>query len=326
MQELVDPPVPSRRPSFLYMYLAASLLYVIFVVRTSFMVDGVRTFTLLDDAMISMRYAQHWAEGHGLVWNVGAPPIEGFTNLGWTACLALCHLLPVTASKISLVVMILGGVILVLNLHIIRRLAEQVAPENKFVPLVSVVASALCFPLVFWCLRGMEVGLLCLLVNAAALATLRLETSFSWRGVLSLGLLAGLSLTVRLDAGGQMAVLILFAVFHGIRRKETAKTGTMILIPVGFLFLLTLFRSMYFEELVPNTYYLKLTGVPLIERVLSGARMFFRFSFSHLDALVFLVAFGLLWQRSRMRSHLWLLVFLFVIPCFYSIYVGGRFC
>ncbi|MBA2320004.1 MAG: hypothetical protein H0V89_02510, partial [Deltaproteobacteria bacterium] len=36
---------------------------------------------VVDDAWISWRYAEHLAEGRGLVYNTGAPPIEGYTNL-----------------------------------------------------------------------------------------------------------------------------------------------------------------------------------------------------------------------------------------------------
>jgi len=32
-----------------------------------------------EDAFISLRYSRHWAEGHGLVFNLGEkPPVEGY--------------------------------------------------------------------------------------------------------------------------------------------------------------------------------------------------------------------------------------------------------
>ena len=38
-----------------------------------------------DDAFITFRYAKHLARGDGLTFNPGeSPPVEGFTNLGWT--------------------------------------------------------------------------------------------------------------------------------------------------------------------------------------------------------------------------------------------------
>lgn len=39
--------------------------------------------TVVDDAYISGRYAMHLALGNGLVYNVGEPPVEGYTNLLW---------------------------------------------------------------------------------------------------------------------------------------------------------------------------------------------------------------------------------------------------
>jgi arabinofuranosyltransferase len=43
---------------------------------------------LTDDAYISFRYARHLAEGHGLVFNPGLPPVEGYTNFLWVLLLA----------------------------------------------------------------------------------------------------------------------------------------------------------------------------------------------------------------------------------------------
>lgn len=44
--------------------------------------------TVVDDAYISARYAEHLAAGYGLVYNAGEAPVEGYTNLAWTVLLA----------------------------------------------------------------------------------------------------------------------------------------------------------------------------------------------------------------------------------------------
>ena len=41
-----------------------------------------------DDAFISFRYAENFAQGNGLVYNVGER-VEGFTNLSWTVLFGL---------------------------------------------------------------------------------------------------------------------------------------------------------------------------------------------------------------------------------------------
>lgn len=45
--------------------------------------------TVVDDAYISARYAEHAASGHGLVYSADGEPMEGITNLLWTLLLAL---------------------------------------------------------------------------------------------------------------------------------------------------------------------------------------------------------------------------------------------
>jgi arabinofuranosyltransferase len=34
----------------------------------------------IEDAAMLMRYAEHFAEGHGIVWNIGEPPVDGATD------------------------------------------------------------------------------------------------------------------------------------------------------------------------------------------------------------------------------------------------------
>src|ERR1700676_1047736 len=49
----------------------------IFIFKSSFIIDGIRYFSLFDDDMISMRYAANLAHGHGLVWNPGGERVLG---------------------------------------------------------------------------------------------------------------------------------------------------------------------------------------------------------------------------------------------------------
>lgn len=43
---------------------------------------------VFDDSFISFRYSRHLVEGHGLVWNVGEAPTEGYTNFLWVVLIA----------------------------------------------------------------------------------------------------------------------------------------------------------------------------------------------------------------------------------------------
>src|ERR1700690_3282856 len=98
---------------------AAAIYYLIFILRTAFRIQGVLYFTLIDDAMVSMRYAQHVAQGFGAVWNIGEKPVEGFTNPGWMLLMAFFQLFAIPASKISLAVMVVSVVVLLANAFVI---------------------------------------------------------------------------------------------------------------------------------------------------------------------------------------------------------------
>src|ERR1700675_4469479 len=79
-------------------YLAYS---VWFIIRTSFVFDGVRYFVLFDDMMIGMRFARNLVRHGQLVWNLGER-VEGFTNPLWVLYFAFLHLFNIPEAKISL--------------------------------------------------------------------------------------------------------------------------------------------------------------------------------------------------------------------------------
>src|SRR6478752_10436629 len=99
----------------------------LFIYRTSFVVGGERYFSLFDDAMISIRYGRNLAHGYGLVWNPGARPVEGYTNPAWVLYMTAIHLLPVAASKTSLVVQITAALLLAINLIFVGGMALEVS-------------------------------------------------------------------------------------------------------------------------------------------------------------------------------------------------------
>src|ERR1700736_4709706 len=69
-----------------------------FIIKTSFVFNGVRYFVLFDDMMIGMRYARNLVQHGQLVWNLGER-VEGFTNPLWVLYFAVLHLIGVPESK-----------------------------------------------------------------------------------------------------------------------------------------------------------------------------------------------------------------------------------
>lgn len=302
----------------------AFLFYIYFIYRTVFSVNGETYFTLVDDAMISLRYAKNLSNGFGLVWNIGEPPIEGFTNMGWTLYAALLHKIPISESKISLLVMITSSFFLIGNAFLSFKLVKIVVPQSRIAPLASAFITAFYFPLVFWSLRGMEVGITTFLVYLSVLLAINSSRTFSSKRSLILGVIMLLAILVRLDTAFQIT-LILWYLLYDFHKK---KTSIFRILPPLSLFLMgmigiLIFQYLYFGSVLPNTYYLKLTGVPLIERITVGVKVFVDYASRDFIAPLCLILAGLLFFRPLRGKNNYLLIALFLIQCAYSISVGG---
>lgn len=307
---------PSYRPVIILL-IAIYLLYAgIYIYKTSFVIEGQRYFVLFDDAMISMRYAKNLAAGHGLVWNPGEAPVEGYTNPLWVLWMAFFHLFPIPASKISLAIQISGALFLAGNLYSVQQIATRLT-RSWPAPLIAAALTAFYTPLNNWGLQGMEVSLLVLLLSAAVLLFLsdREAGRFTSRPYWILAF----STLVRIDMAVPYLVMLGFAVLlQGSECKRHLTWGLSLLI--AFLGAQTLFRLAYYGVPLPNTYYLKVGGLPLTLTLKRGLLVLYRFAWDMNWTLLALPFIVLAFRRER-RALLLALLFLGQIA--YSVYVGG---
>jgi hypothetical protein len=288
----------------------------LFIYRTSFVVGQERYFSLFDDAMISMRYARNLAQGYGLVWNPGGERIEGYTNPLWVLYMAAVHLLPLPASKVSLVVQITAAALLVVNLVLVRRIALRVSNGSEVVAFGGVLLTACYLPLNNWSLQGMEVSLLLPVMSGSILLALQTLRDGKFRALPHLVL--GASTLIRPDMAVSLVGLTLYLAMTdtGNRRRHLAWGLTAL---GGFTLLQTALRIWYFGDLLPNTYYLKLTGYPALLRISRGAFVFAQFVWKF-NVLLFTLPFVMLSNRGRGGK---LLLFMMGVQSAYSVYVGG---
>ena len=101
-------------------------------------------------------------------------------------------------------------------------------------------------------------------------------------------------------------------------RRKNLLWGFVIL--AAFMVLQTLFRYFYYGELLPNTYYLKMTGAPLLLRLERGVYAFFKFAWNLNPVLILLPFVYLLFRRDKATWYLFLTL---AVQVAYSIYVGG---
>ena len=155
------------------------------------------------------------------------------------------------------------------NALVVRAITREVTAA-KWAPLATATATLFFYPLVFWTLRGMEVGALTLLVDTLLLLALRLETRWTFAGALSMGLIAGAAFLLRSDSAVSCGLISAYAILvtPGIARVVTAGL-------IGGFFGAAVvgqgaFRIQTYGEKLPNTYYLKLLHVPLSARLKRG--------------------------------------------------------
>jgi hypothetical protein len=275
---------------------AVYLVYLGAVVwRGSTVFGGERYFSLGDDAMISMRYARNFAAGHGLVWNAGEPPVEGYTNLLWVLMMTLVHAFPLPTSKTSLPVEALNVSLLLANLFVIRRVAADLG-AGPAASAGAALLTALYYPLTAWSMSGAELALLVPALGVAVVAALRglsagrFSSAPYW--------ILGAAMLVRFDvAAVYVGLLAAMTIADPENRARHLKYGIGVL--ALFAGAQTVFRLSYYGEWLPNTYYLKMTGYPILWRVAWGVRGLAGFVWHHLLLVLTLAAIGTYQTRSR---------------------------
>lgn len=298
------------------------VLGLIFIGSTTTIVDGKTYFTLHDDVMISMTYARNLAEGHGLVWSPGEAPLEGFTNPLWTLYLSFLHLIsPVDRWAPALVALSgIGG--LVAGVFGVDALARRLN-ANDSGRLFALVSAATLYAPAFWSVHGFEISFL-IAVNTWMIVVALDPTERRIRTALILGALGSLALLTRLDSIVLTGGIIALRLLRFDRRVfvELAIAGAMI-IAVGVVLFVA--RYAYFGDWLPNTAYLKLSNMPMWERLRAGLAADYHAAIRWAPlGLLALAPVFVLW-RGALRPLLNYLSVLAVVALqfVYSAYVGG---
>ncbi|GEM_PF-434450 len=224
-----------------------------------------------DDALISLRYARRLLDGQGLTWTAGTP-VEGYSNLLWVLLSALGGALSL---DLILVVRILGIASIVGCLGALINTALQTrrikgSRSNLSLTLTLWCAGAagvyLCASgsTALWSIAGLEQPLVAFLLLwalscAPTLLTSNQNSSKSRKAELQVAIpLAGLVLT-RPDSP---LFVVLFAVYITLYNRSPIRVRLLVALRVISLPLLAWlgqlgFRLAYYNDVVPNTAYLK---------------------------------------------------------------------
>ena len=133
-----------------------------------FQIQRYAAFTV-DDAFISFRYAENFANGDGLVFNKGQY-VEGYTNFLWVVLLGVFNKLGFDIPKTSL---FLGGLFSLLTLPGVYAISSIISRKRRFPPSAALLmafaglALAGSYSFGIWAVAGLETPLfMCLLTWA----------------------------------------------------------------------------------------------------------------------------------------------------------------
>lgn len=210
-----------------------------------------------DDAYIFFRYAEHWIQGHGPVWNVGER-VEGYSSPLWLAVVTVAGRCFGTFEPAVHVISIAFGVAALGALFLLTASMTRSAWAGLAAALL--LASDRTYAL--WSTSGMETRLFSLLLVVSALlvrrgSSGRLSSIERW--------LPGPVLALLCLARPEGALFAGFFVLFLILRRRSVPFDRRIWISLGTggaaLAAHLFFRRLYYGDFLPNTFYAKVPGL-----------------------------------------------------------------
>lgn len=168
---------------------------------------------IIDDAYISFRYAQNLVDGHGLIYNLGEPPVLGTTTPLFTLWLSLFYKLGLSFEGVSLWTSILSDCATISLVYLIGRQAS--------LPSLGLLAGwlvALWPDYLTYAVSGMETSLYVALLLGAYYLYCR--DFYGWAGLV-------MALLVLVRPDGLLMVAVLFGHYLLVRRKIPWKMGLL---------------------------------------------------------------------------------------------------
>ena len=211
---------------------------------------------LTDDSYISFRYAEHLAQGHGLVWNPGER-VEGYTNFLWVILMAAATRLGMRPELASIGLGVASGAVVLAGL--VAFAAGRSSWRSPFI-WVAPLGLAASRSFTAWCTGGLETMFFTLLVFGGYLTFLAEHRRGSSLPVGSSLLFALASLT-RPEGALFMFVAGAFYSSQILMRKRSLKSGLLWAFPyVGIVGAHALWRLSYYGFWLPNSFYAKVAG------------------------------------------------------------------
>ncbi len=276
----------------------------------------------IDDAYISLRYAENWANGYGPVFNPGER-VEGYTNFLLVAVemllfkLGLEGLLPVKIFSILCGIALLG---------IVEHFTWK-RHRSIFLATCAALLVGTSAPLVLWTIGGLETTLFALLVTVGVILEilwLQGRVSVSW--CISKGLVFFLAVLARPDAAIFVAAVVACDFVYSWGRKSWS--GIIVFLASfsfpAFIYLAWKFH--FYGQIIPLPVYTKIPAHNLLYTFATGGAKFLSFLAIDLNTvfvLGFLYAMLLGPSKGLVKLRITNLPFIFIgsATCAYALYL-----
>jgi hypothetical protein len=213
---------------------------------------------LVDDAFITLRFAQNLSNGLGFVWNPGEPPVEGSTSLLYLSLLAALN--KMGFSLITLMPFIGVGATLV-TLMLIWKLGNILNPSHPAENLFILILISISPPVLYWQSAGLETPIYSMILIGAILCYLSyLNDKIPAWGV---GIIFSLLALTRPEGVVLFGVTIAFECFYRFMRQHPLIDAKLKWLIAWFMLIyapIYIWKWVYFGWPFPNTYYVKTGG------------------------------------------------------------------
>ena len=225
-----------------------------------------------DDSYISYRYAQNFANGFGLVWNVGEAPTEGYTNLLFVLVIAPFLRLgidPLTAARIVSVLCLIATCLI---LYRVGKSKYGMTSFQAFLAPAILLLVPSTFALVL-------VGLETIAYALGLLASLLLSGCIFRTGTVKSAVILSfvLFLTSLLRPEVVLFLPLLWLILILKRRRIPGAIRSLLLtlsLSVGLQLLLLAWKYAFFGSVLPNPFYIKAAGSWLSSTGLESVLLF----------------------------------------------------
>ena len=287
-----------------------------------------------DDAFISFRYAENFANGHGLIYNIGYEPVQGYTNFLWTLLLSIGAYLNLELISWS---MILGFIFAPGTLLFTYYVSFKIT-KSRFAAYLSVFLLGTNYTYSSYITGGLETQLQAFLVIVSVYISLFLldrnsdvKSGRMW--YLMLSVLFSLAVMTRLDSVllcGILFLAISYSLFINQEefKEKISKFACLSLPSMLIVGLWLFFTYLYYGDILPNTYYLKVYDISSEFGALALLRgVYYVVSFFIRYGLAFFILVGIFYFRKVLFEYKFttLLAVMISVWVLYIIRVSGDF-